>query len=48
MNRTALRIAGAVILALVVTACDKCGNININVPGGGGAPKACTPSSPQG
>ena len=46
MNRAALRIAGALILALVMTACDKCGNININVPGG--APKACTPSSPQG
>lgn len=43
-----IRIVCAAALMLVVTACDKCGNFNLNLPNFSGTPKACSPSSPQG
>jgi hypothetical protein len=41
-----LRLAAVVSLAVLVTACDKCGNVNINLPNFDGA-KTCSPQSPQ-
>ena len=35
-----LRVAAALGLALLLAGCDKCGNINLNVPGAA-APAAC-------
>jgi hypothetical protein len=45
MKRT-VRIASTIMLLLFVAACDKCGNIQINVPGG--TYRACTDANPQG
>ena len=39
-------IASTIALMLLVAACDKCGNFNINVPGG--SYKTCTDVKPQG
>jgi hypothetical protein len=39
-----LRVAAAAAIVMAVAACDKCGNININVPG---AAKACSGQSAQ-
>jgi hypothetical protein len=39
-------IASTVVLMLFVAACDKCGNFNINLPGG--TSRACTDVKPQG
>ena len=47
MHRTALRLASALGLMLVLAACDKCGDLNINVPGAA-APKACSDAKPRG
>ena len=46
MSRIAVRIAAAMSLVLLVAACDKCGNVTINVPGMG--PKACSDGGPRG
>jgi hypothetical protein len=40
-------MAAALGLALLLTACDKCGNMNINVPGAA-APISCTDVKPRG
>jgi hypothetical protein len=45
--RRAIRIAGAIALTLMVAACDKCGDFNINLPKFGDA-KACSSQNPQG
>ena len=47
MTRRAIRMASAIALTLLVAACDKCGDFNINLPNFGGA-KTCTHQSPQG
>jgi hypothetical protein len=47
MNRTALRLAAALGLALLLAGCDKCGNFNLYVPGAP-APAACTDAKPRG
>jgi hypothetical protein len=39
-------IASTIALMLLVAACDKCGNFEINVPGG--TYRACTDAKPQG
>jgi hypothetical protein len=45
MALTTLRLAAALGLALLLAGCDKCGNINLNVPGA--APAACADSQPR-
>jgi hypothetical protein len=47
MNRTTLRLAAALGLALLLAGCDKCGNMNITVPGAA-APTSCTDVKPRG
>ena len=39
-------IASTIVLMLFVAACDKCGNFEINVPGG--TYRACSDAKPQG
>jgi hypothetical protein len=46
MNRTALRMA-ALCLALLLAGCDKCGNMNLTVPGAM-APASCSDVKPRG
>jgi hypothetical protein len=46
MARTTLRAAAALGLALLLAGCDKCGNINFNVPGT--APAVCADNQPRG
>jgi hypothetical protein len=46
MNKSALRMAAALGLALLVAGCDKCGNMNINVPGA--VPASCSDVKPRG
>jgi hypothetical protein len=40
-------MATALGLALLLVGCDKCGNMNINVPGAA-APTSCTDVKPRG
>jgi hypothetical protein len=47
MIRAAARLTAILGLALLVTACDKCGNVELNLPGGG-TYKSCTDVKPQG
>ena len=47
MHRTALRMAAALGLALLLAGCDKCGNFNLYVPGAP-PPAACTDVKPRG
>jgi hypothetical protein len=47
MKRKAYRIAGLIGLVLLVAGCDKCGNVNINLPTGGKY-QACSDVNPQG
>ena len=47
MKRKAYRIAGLIGLVLFVAGCDKCGNVNINLPTGGKY-QACSDANPQG
>jgi hypothetical protein len=46
MNRTAFRMA-VLGLALLIAGCDKCGNMNINVPGAV-VPASCSDVKPRG
>ncbi len=46
MNGTALRMA-ALGLALLLAGCDKCGNMNINVPGAV-VPASCSDAKSRG
>ncbi len=47
MRRTALRLAAMIAVAAALTGCDKCGNLNITVPGAA-MPKACGEAQPRG
>jgi hypothetical protein len=40
-------MAAALALALLLAGCDKCGNMNINVPGAA-APTSCADVKPRG
>jgi hypothetical protein len=47
MKRKAYRVAGLIGLVLFVAGCDKCGNVNINLPTGAKY-KVCSDTNPQG
>jgi hypothetical protein len=47
MKRKTYRIAGLIGLVLFVAGCDKCGNVNINLPTGAKY-KVCSDTNPQG